>query len=79
MALPFVRKGLRNREIAEQLKELPERERRILYLRFFRNMSQSAIAEDIGKFQFFSHVLRVSGSKQVGGRGRRPERAYFST
>ena len=24
------------------------------------------VAKDVGEFQFFSHVLRVSGSKQVG-------------
>jgi RNA polymerase sigma-B factor len=44
-------------DVTEQLKELPERERRILYLRFFRNMSQSAIAEEIGISQM--HVSRL--------------------
>jgi RNA polymerase sigma-B factor len=44
-------------DVAEQLRELPERERRILYLRFFRNMSQSAIADEIGISQM--HVSRL--------------------
>ena len=44
-------------DVAEQLRALPERERRILYLRFFRNMSQSAIAEDVGISQM--HVSRL--------------------
>jgi RNA polymerase sigma-B factor len=44
-------------DVAQQLRELPERERRILYLRFFRNMSQSAIADEIGISQM--HVSRL--------------------
>ncbi len=44
-------------DAAEQLRALPARERRILYLRFFRNMSQSAIAEEIGISQM--HVSRL--------------------
>ncbi|WP_367123398.1 SigB/SigF/SigG family RNA polymerase sigma factor [Streptomyces phytohabitans] len=43
------------------LAELPERERYILYLRFFREMTQSGIAEEIGVSQM--HVSRLlSGS-----------------
>ncbi len=37
------------------------------------------VAKNVGEIFLFSHGLRASGSKQVGGRGRRPERAYFST
>jgi RNA polymerase sigma-B factor len=43
--------------VADLLAALPARERHILYLRFFRNMSQSAIAEDIGISQM--HVSRL--------------------
>lgn len=37
--------------------QLPERERRILYLRFFRGMTQSKIAEEVGISQM--HVSRL--------------------
>ena len=43
--------------VAGALRELPERERRILHLRFFRNMSQSAIAAELGISQM--HVSRL--------------------
>jgi RNA polymerase sigma-B factor len=43
--------------VAELLAALPARERHILYLRFFRNMSQSAIAEEVGISQM--HVSRL--------------------
>ncbi|MEU5159440.1 SigB/SigF/SigG family RNA polymerase sigma factor [Streptomyces sp. NPDC020875] len=39
------------------IEELPERERRILYLRFFRGMTQSRIAEECGISQM--HVSRL--------------------
>jgi RNA polymerase sigma-B factor len=39
------------------LRRLPERERRILYMRFFRDMTQSSIAEDLGLSQM--HVSRL--------------------
>lgn len=39
------------------LQRLPERERRILYLRFFRDMTQSRIAEQLGISQM--HVSRL--------------------
>jgi RNA polymerase sigma-B factor len=43
--------------VADVLRALPERERRILYLRFFRGLSQSEIAERIGVSQM--HVSRL--------------------
>ena len=43
--------------LAPLLAELPERERTILYLRFFRGMTQSKIAEEIGISQM--HVSRL--------------------
>ncbi|MFF0740020.1 RNA polymerase sigma factor SigF [Streptomyces sp. NPDC004111] len=39
------------------LRQLPERERKILYMRFFRDMTQSSIAEDLGLSQM--HVSRL--------------------
>ncbi|MFC7219443.1 SigB/SigF/SigG family RNA polymerase sigma factor [Streptomyces polyrhachis] len=39
------------------LRALPERERRILYLRFFREMTQSQIAEELGVSQM--HISRL--------------------
>jgi RNA polymerase sigma-70 factor (sigma-B/F/G subfamily) len=43
--------------VKPQLCRLPERERRILYLRFFCDMSQSGIAEELGISQM--HVSRL--------------------
>ena len=43
--------------IAPAVAELPPRERRVLYLRFFRGMTQSEIARDIGVSQM--HVSRI--------------------
>jgi RNA polymerase sigma-B factor len=43
--------------IAPTIKDLPERERRVLYLRFFSGLSQSQIAEEIGVSQM--HVSRI--------------------
>jgi RNA polymerase sigma-B factor len=43
--------------IAPAVRELSERDRRVLYLRFFRDMTQSEIAEDIGISQM--HVSRI--------------------
>jgi RNA polymerase sigma-B factor len=43
--------------VKPQLCRLPERERRILYLRFFCGMTQSAIADDLGISQM--HVSRL--------------------
>ncbi|MEO9325477.1 RNA polymerase sigma factor SigF [Nocardioides sp. C4-1] len=53
--------GLAHVEIRESLKplleQLPAREKRILLLRFFKNMTQSQIAEEIGVSQM--HVSRL--------------------
>jgi RNA polymerase sigma-B factor len=43
--------------VAPAVKELPERERRVLYLRFFRGLTQSEIAESVGVSQM--HVSRI--------------------
>jgi RNA polymerase sigma-B factor len=43
--------------VAPAIRELPERERRVLYLRFFADMTQSEIAEEIGVSQM--HVSRI--------------------
>jgi RNA polymerase sigma-B factor len=43
--------------IAPAIKDLPDRERRVLYLRFFSEMTQSEIAEKIGVSQM--HVSRI--------------------
>jgi RNA polymerase sigma-B factor len=43
--------------VAPAVKDLPERERRVLYLRFFAGMTQSQIAEQIGVSQM--HVSRI--------------------
>ncbi|MER6914369.1 SigB/SigF/SigG family RNA polymerase sigma factor [Streptomyces sp. NPDC000594] len=43
--------------VKPRLRALPERERRILYMRFFRDMTQSRIAEDLGISQM--HVSRL--------------------
>ncbi|HXF71239.1 MAG TPA: SigB/SigF/SigG family RNA polymerase sigma factor [Actinomycetota bacterium] len=43
--------------VAPAIRELPARERRILYLRFFRDMTQTEIAREIGISQM--HVSRL--------------------
>ena len=43
--------------VKPQLRNLPERERYILYLRFFCDMTQSSIAEQLGISQM--HVSRL--------------------
>lgn len=43
--------------VKPRLRKLPEREQRILYMRFFRDMTQSSIAEDLGISQM--HVSRL--------------------
>ena len=53
--------GLEHVEVRESIKpllaNLPEREKKILLLRFFKNMTQSQIAEEIGVSQM--HVSRL--------------------
>ena len=46
--------------LAPAVAELSERDRRVLYLRFFRGLTQSEIAEDIGVSQM--HVSRILSS-----------------
>lgn len=43
--------------IAPSIRDLPERERRVLYLRFFSGLTQSEIANEIGVSQM--HVSRI--------------------
>lgn len=43
--------------VAPAMRSLPERERHVLYLRFFRDMTQSEIADEIGVSQM--HVSRI--------------------
>jgi RNA polymerase sigma-B factor len=43
--------------VGPKLRELPQRERRILYLRFFRGLTQTEIAEQLGISQM--HVSRL--------------------
>jgi RNA polymerase sigma-B factor len=43
--------------IAPAIRDLPARERRVLYLRFFTGLTQSEIAEEIGVSQM--HVSRI--------------------
>jgi RNA polymerase sigma-B factor len=43
--------------VAPAVKELPDRERRVLYLRFFRGLTQSEIAKEVGVSQM--HVSRL--------------------
>lgn len=43
--------------VAPRLRELPPRERQILYLRFFRDMTQTQIADELGLSQM--HVSRL--------------------
>ena len=45
--------------VAPALQELPPRERRVLYLRFFEGLTQSEIAEQVGVSQM--HVSRIVG------------------
>jgi RNA polymerase sigma-B factor len=59
--------------VAPLLKQIPARERRILYLRFFRGLTQSQIAEELNISQM--HVSRLLSRtlaqlrEQVGGFG----------
>jgi RNA polymerase sigma-B factor len=50
--------------LAPEMAKLPERERRILYLRFFKGMTQSEIAERLGISQM--HVSRLLNRTLVG-------------
>jgi RNA polymerase sigma-B factor len=45
--------------VEEALEQLPERERRIVYMRFYENMTQPEIAEKVGVSQsYLSRILR---------------------
>ncbi len=43
--------------VKDRLAELPERERAILYMRFFDDMTQNSIAQELGLSQM--HVSRL--------------------
>ena len=54
-------------DVAPAIRELPVRERRILYLRFFENKTQSEIAAEIGISQMHvSRILTVTLAKLRG-------------
>lgn len=59
--------------VAPAIRELPRRERTILYLRFFRGLTQTQIAEELGISQM--HVSRLLSRtleelrRSVGGTG----------
>jgi RNA polymerase sigma-B factor len=62
--------------IAPALAELPMRERRILYLRFFKDMTQTEIAKEVGISQM--HVSRLLGQalakvREAAGRAGSPQ------
>jgi RNA polymerase sigma-B factor len=60
--------------VADELKQLPERERRILYLRFMRDMSQSEIAAEVGISQMHvSRLLAKTLARLRGAVGADPE------
>ncbi|QEV21721.1 SigB/SigF/SigG family RNA polymerase sigma factor [Streptomyces alboniger] len=71
-----------DREAAKAgLRQLPERERTILYLRFFEDMTQSKIAEELGISQMHVSRLisrscaRVRSAADVGHEAAEPARA----
>ena len=43
--------------VRELVRELPERERRVVYLRFFKGCTQSEIAAEVGVSQV--HISRI--------------------
>jgi RNA polymerase sigma-B factor len=53
--------------VADAVKQLPPRERRILYLRFFRGLTQTEIAAEVGISQM--HVSRLLTQTLAGLRG----------
>ncbi|MDT0346343.1 SigB/SigF/SigG family RNA polymerase sigma factor [Streptomyces litchfieldiae] len=56
-AEPGFERVVERESLRSRLRALPERERQILYLRFFRGMTQSGIAEQVGISQM--HVSRL--------------------
>ncbi len=59
--------------VAPALEKLPERERRILYLRFFRGMTQTEIAQEIGISQMHISRLIAQSLERVRREIRGPE------
>ncbi|MGZ5296356.1 MAG: RNA polymerase sigma factor SigF [Actinomycetota bacterium] len=64
--------------IAPAIRDLPTRERRVLYLRFFGGLTQSEIAEEIGVSQMhvsriLAHTLRVLRGSLVPNPGTPPQ------
>jgi RNA polymerase sigma-B factor len=56
--------------LAEAMRTLPDRERRVIYLRFYLGLSQSEIAEQIGVSQVHvSRILRASLAQLEGELG----------
>jgi RNA polymerase sigma-B factor len=57
--------------VRELMEGLPERERSILYMRFFENMTQPEIAERVGVSQ--SYLSRILRKALIDLRARVPE------
>jgi RNA polymerase sigma-B factor len=53
--------------VAPLLRQLPRRERRILYLRFFKGLTQAQIAEDLGISQMHVSRLLAQTLRQLRG------------
>ncbi len=80
---PRIEEAERRATLSPLLRQLPERERLIIYLRFFDGLTQSEIASRMGMSQM--HVsrllarsvaqLRASTSSRASGQGQSPRRA----
>lgn len=56
---------VRRESVRPHLRRLPERERRILYLRFFCDMTQSRISEELGISQMHVSRLIIKSCEQI--------------
>jgi len=61
-------------EIARLLEGLPERERRIIYLRFYEEMSQQEIADIVGTSQVHVSRLIRAAVSEMRSRAKEAER-----
>jgi RNA polymerase sigma-B factor len=59
--------------VAPALEKLPDRERRILYLRFFKGMTQTEIAQEVGISQMHISRLIAQSLERVRREIRGPE------
>jgi len=59
--------------IREAVRDLPDRDRKVVYLRYYENLSQSEIAEQIGVSQVHvSRILRACSAGSTGAQGLGP-------